>query len=66
MPGPGPALRDAAGTMHIPASGEARSVSLVPSVTELLFDIGVGDRVVGRTPLCIHPRDGTDTGGRIG
>lgn len=32
-------------------------VSLVPSVTESLFALGLGDRVVGVTDWCIHPRD---------
>ena len=32
-----------------------RIVSLVPSQTELLFDLGVGARVVGVTKFCIHP-----------
>ena len=63
---PDPALRDAAGTMHAPASGHARIVSLVPSITELLFDLGVGDRVVGRTPFCIHPRGGVANVPRVG
>jgi ABC-type Fe3+-hydroxamate transport system substrate-binding protein len=30
-------------------------VSLVPSVTELLYDLGLGDRVVGITRYCVHP-----------
>jgi ABC-type Fe3+-hydroxamate transport system substrate-binding protein len=34
---------------------EARIVSLVPSITELLFDLGLGDQVVGRTGFCVHP-----------
>ena len=63
---PGPVLRDAAGTTHAPASGDARIVSLVPSITELLFDLGVGDRVVGRTPFCIHPGDGVANVPRVG
>ena len=63
---PDPALRDAAGTMHAPASRGARIVSLVPSITELLFDLGVGNRVVGRTPFCIHPRDGVANVPRVG
>ena len=63
---PDPALRDAAGTIHAPASGDAQIVSLVPSITELLFDLGVGDRVVGRTPFCIHPRDGVANVPRVG
>jgi ABC-type Fe3+-hydroxamate transport system substrate-binding protein len=32
-----------------------RIVSLVPSQTELLYDLGLGDRVVGVTKFCIHP-----------
>ena len=63
---PDPALCDAVGTTHAPASGEARIVSLVPSITELLFALGVGDRVVGRTPFCIHPRDGVANVPRVG
>ena len=63
---PARALRDAAGTAHAPASGDARIVSLVPSITELLFDLGAGDRVVGRTPFCIHPREGVAGVPRVG
>jgi predicted Fe-S protein YdhL (DUF1289 family) len=50
-------LRDAAGTVHEPADGEPRIVSLVPSITELLCDLGLGDQLVGRTGFCIHPWD---------
>jgi ABC-type Fe3+-hydroxamate transport system substrate-binding protein len=32
-----------------------RVVSLVPSDTETLFALGVGDRVVGRTRYCVEP-----------
>src|SRR6266516_4474938 len=32
-----------------------RIVSLLPSFTELLFAIGAGDRVVGRTQWCDYP-----------
>lgn len=32
-----------------------RLVSLCPSLTELLHDLGAGDEVVGRTKFCIHP-----------
>lgn len=35
----------------------ARIVSLSPSLSELLFAIGVGDRVVGRTRWCTYPRE---------
>ncbi len=32
-----------------------RLVSLCPSLTELLHDLGVADEVVGRTKFCVHP-----------
>ncbi|NDK55069.1 ABC transporter substrate-binding protein [Pontibacter fetidus] len=32
-----------------------RIISLVPSQTELLFDLGLADRIVGVTKFCIHP-----------
>jgi ABC-type Fe3+-hydroxamate transport system substrate-binding protein len=39
-----------------PAVGPSqRIVSLLPSFTEILFAIGAGDRVVGRTPWCDYP-----------
>jgi ABC-type hemin transport system substrate-binding protein len=50
-------LIDAIGTRHRPAEGPVRIVSLVPSLTELLFDLGLGDRLVGRTHYCVHPKD---------
>lgn len=34
-----------------------RIVSLVPSITETLFDLGAGDRIVGVTRWCVHPAD---------
>lgn len=33
-----------------------RIVSTVPSITELLFDLGLADEVVGITAYCVHPR----------
>ena len=46
---------DALGIHHPPADFPARIISLVPSITELLFDLGLGDQIVGRTHYCIHP-----------
>ena len=40
--------------IELPASPQ-RIVSLVPSQTELLFDLGLGDRLVGCTRYCLHP-----------
>jgi ABC-type Fe3+-hydroxamate transport system substrate-binding protein len=50
------ALIDAAGTRHVPAPRGFRIVSLVPSITELLCDLGLAQALVGRTGFCIHPR----------
>src|SRR5687768_12120775 len=55
MTGPQP-LIDAIGRAHSPAQSEARIVSLVPSLTELLFALGLGPRLVGRTGFCVHPK----------
>jgi ABC-type Fe3+-hydroxamate transport system substrate-binding protein len=50
-------LIDARGTRHGVAASDARIVCLVPSITELLFDLGLAGYVVGRTGFCIHPRE---------
>ncbi len=34
-----------------------RIISLVPSQTELLFDLGLNDEVVGVTKFCVHPEN---------
>jgi ABC-type Fe3+-hydroxamate transport system substrate-binding protein len=49
-------LIDAVGAHHHPDPA-ARIVSLVPSITELLCDLGLAAQVVGRTGFCIHPAD---------
>ncbi len=43
-----------------------RIVSLVPSQTELLFDLGLGDKIVGITKFCIHPADKFKSTTKIG
>ncbi len=48
---------DATGVIHPPAGPDARIASLVPSLTELLVDLGLGDRIVARTRFCIHPAE---------
>jgi len=52
-----PMLVDAVGTEHPVARGDTRIVSLVPSVTELLCDLGLASQIVGSTGFCIHPRE---------
>jgi ABC-type Fe3+-hydroxamate transport system substrate-binding protein len=51
---------DAIGRQHQPvnlAAATPRIVSLVPSITELLCDLGLQDWLVGRTGFCIHPEE---------
>lgn len=40
-----------------PQTTPERIVSLVPSLTETCFDVGLGERVVGVTDWCVHPAD---------
>lgn len=43
-----------------------RIISLVPSQTELLHDLGLGERVVGITKFCIHPNSWFKSKTRVG
>lgn len=43
-----------------------RIVSLVPSQTELLYDLGLDKNVVGITKFCIHPNEWFKTKNRVG
>jgi len=47
-------------------SNPQRIISLVPSKTELLFDLGLDKRVVGITKFCIHPDQWFRSKTRIG
>jgi ABC-type Fe3+-hydroxamate transport system substrate-binding protein len=48
-------LNDAIGQTHARVQSRPRIVSLVPSLTELLCDLGLAHYLVGRTGFCIHP-----------
>lgn len=48
---------DAGGTTHAAAGPGARIASFVPSITELLIDLGLAGNLVARTRFCIHPAD---------
>ncbi len=50
-------LRDILGREHSFDAPPRRVVSLVPSLTETLFDIGAGDAVIGITDFCTFPED---------
>jgi iron complex transport system substrate-binding protein len=41
----------------LPPRAYTRIVSLVPSLSEALFALGLGDRLVGVTDYCVHPKD---------
>lgn len=42
---------------HAQAAGTPRIASWVPSLTETLYALELGDNVVARTGFCTHPRD---------
>lgn len=41
-------------------------VSLCPSLTELVFDLGAGDALIGRTKFCVHPADRVEAVEKLG
>lgn len=43
-------------TIFLPKPPE-RIISLVPSQTELLVDLGLEEKIVGITKFCVHPKD---------
>lgn len=59
-------LVDAVGRVHQPARERPRIVSLVPSLTELLCDLGLAELLVGRTGFCIHPREQLRSVSKVG
>ncbi|MCS7139429.1 MAG: cobalamin-binding protein [Candidatus Nezhaarchaeota archaeon] len=50
-------LTDRSGKIVVIASEPRRIVSLSPAITEILFALGLGDRVVGVTAYCNYPLD---------
>ena len=50
-------LFDVLGREHLPFEDAPRIVSLVPSLTELVCDLGLADCLVGRTGFCVHPKE---------
>lgn len=57
---------DALGQVHDVATGAVRIASLVPSITELLFDLNLADRMVARTGFCIHPEPAVRAVAKVG
>ncbi|HET6227024.1 MAG TPA: helical backbone metal receptor [Bacteroidia bacterium] len=52
-------------TIEIPDAPK-RIISLVPSQTELLYDLGLRDEVVGVTKFCVHPNEWYRNKTRVG
>lgn len=53
--GSDPDYLDAQGTAHRRAAPDARIACLVPSITELVCDLGLTAQLVARTGFCVHP-----------
>jgi ABC-type Fe3+-hydroxamate transport system substrate-binding protein len=63
MPG---SFADASGVVVTLPAPPRRIVSLIPSITETLFVLGLGDAVVGCTVYCTHPPEGVAGKVRVG
>ena len=59
-------FRDASEATLVLSAAPRRIVSLVPSITEILFALGVGDAVAGCTIYCTHPPEGVAAKARVG
>jgi iron complex transport system substrate-binding protein len=68
-PPPGTGLTDDAGVAVRLGAPPQRIISLIPATTELVFALGAGDRLVGRTSWCDFPAEAKavpDLGNGIG
>ena len=52
-----PKMKDQIGRTVALSKAAERIVSLVPSLTELLYDLDAGDQVIGITKFCVHPSE---------
>jgi len=59
-------ITDDLGRMIDFCSPSKRIISLVPSLTELLFDLGLDNEVVGITRFCCHPQLGVKGKSKVG
>ncbi len=59
-------VKDQLGRTLLLSQPPQRIVCLVPSITELLFHLGLGNRVVGITKFCIHPKEQVVTKEKVG
>ncbi len=61
-----PAFTDQTGRTVLLKTTPQRIISLVPSQTELLYDLGLDESVVGITKFCVHPPEWFYTKTRVG
>jgi ABC-type Fe3+-hydroxamate transport system substrate-binding protein len=61
----GPFIDASGARLTLPAPPQ-RIVSLIPSITEILFTLGLGEAVAGCTIFCTQPPDGVATKTRVG
>lgn len=61
-----PAFKDQTGRTVDLATFPSRIVSIVPSQTELLYDLGLDEHVAGITKFCVHPAEWFHTKTRVG
>jgi ABC-type Fe3+-hydroxamate transport system substrate-binding protein len=59
-------VKDAFGQRFEMAPPARRIISLIPSITEIFFSLGVGDRVVGVTKFCTEPAEGVAGKPKVG
>jgi ABC-type Fe3+-hydroxamate transport system substrate-binding protein len=59
-------IKDQMGNELVLPALPGRIISLVPSQTELLFDLGLESRIAGITKFCIHPKAKTESVPKIG
>ena len=48
-------ITDQIGVTHTFENTPKRIISLVPSQTETLFELGLEDKIIGITKFCVHP-----------
>lgn len=50
-------LKDQMGRTMVFSKPPERIISLIPSITELIVDLGLKEKLVGVTKFCVHPTD---------
>ncbi len=48
-------ITDDLGTLHTFETTPKRIITLVPSLTETLYELGLEDQIIGVTKFCVHP-----------